>query len=189
MAICNVRGRSLSPHHHHHHYSPSPHRPHIPPLNEEKDLIRAQIRLEEDKEKAAKKRAVDEWILRKNEEEKGKKEAKEKWAAEDAAEKKKEEEAKKTKEKEIEDEMRRRMAKAGYHNEDIEAAIAAKKVHYCHEHHLPHPCNICLTVPASPNPSPSRSIYVKVRRDHVCTETLDYYSLPWRYDPVSASLS
>lgn len=171
-------------------------------------MVRAQIRLEEDKEEAAKKLAVDEWIIRHNKEEEEKKhiikdairedhdeqekkkqrekEAKEKWVAEEAARKKKEEEAKKAKEKEIEDEMRCRMAKAGYHNEDIEATIAAKKVHYCHEHHLPHPCNICLTVSASPNPSPSRSIYVKVRRDHICAETLDYYSLPWRYDPVSA---
>jgi hypothetical protein len=204
MAICNVRGRSLSPHHHHRHYSPSPHWPHIPPLKEEKDLVRAQIRLEEDKEEAAKKRAVDELIIRQKKEEEEKKriirdamledyekkqrekEAKEKWVAEEAAKKKKEEEAKKTKEKEIEDEMRRRMAKAGYHNEDIEAAIAAKKVHYCHEHHLPHPCNICSMVLASPNSSPSRSIYVRVRKDHICTETLNYYSLPWRYDPVSA---
>jgi len=171
-------------------------------------LVRAQIRLEEDKEEAAKKRAVDEWIIRQKKEEEEKKhiiedaireehekqekkkqsekEAKEKWIAEEAARKKKEEEAKKTKEKEIEDEMRRRMSKAGYHNEDIETAIAAKKAHYCHDHHLPHPCNICSTVLASPNPSPSLSIYYKVRKDHICTETLNYYSLPWRYDPVSA---
>ena len=177
-------------------------------MKEERDLIRAQVRLEEDKEEAAKKRAVDEWIIRQKKEEDEKKhiiddairehcekrekekqrekEAKEKWAAEQAAERKKEEEAKKTKEKEIEEEMRRRMAKAGYHNEDIEATIRAKEVHYCHDHHLPHPCIICSTALASPNPSPSRSIYHRVRIDHICTETLDYYNLPWRYDPVSA---
>jgi len=156
MAICNVRGRSRSPHHHHRHYSPSPHWPHIPPLKEEKDLIRAQIRLEEDKEEAAKKRAVDEWIIRQKKEEDEKKhiiedairedhekqekkkqrekEEKERWAAEEEARKKKEEDAKKTKEKEIDDEIRRRMSKAGYHNEAIEAAIAAKKGHYCHDY-------------------------------------------------------
>ena len=122
-------------------------------------MVRAQIRLEEDMKKETKKRAVDEYVLKQNKEEEEKKhiikdairdedqrrekekqkekEGKEKWAAEEAEKKRKEEEAKKKREKEIEDEMRHRMAKAGYHNEDIEAAIAAnaaKKPHYCHDH-------------------------------------------------------
>jgi len=190
-------------------------------------LVRAEIRLEEEKEEAAKKRAVDEWIIKEEKEKREKKhaiddairdehekeekekrekkhllddairdehekeekekkrerEAKKKWASEEAARKKKEEEDEKKKEKEIEDEMRHRMAKSGYHNEDIEAVVTAKNVHYCHEHHVPYPCLICSTNEASP---PSRPIYNKVRRDLICTDTLSFYSLPWRYDPVSA---
>jgi hypothetical protein len=69
-------------------------------------------------------------------------ELKKKWEAEKAAEKEK-------KEKEIENEIRTRMASAGYHNRNIEAVVAGKKENYCHEHNQSYPCHFCMTMTAS----------------------------------------
>jgi hypothetical protein len=70
---------------------------------------------------------------------------KKEWEAELLAKKRADEEARKKKKQEIEQAVRDRMAEAGCNNEDIEKVVEGKEVHYCHEHHQPHPCRICIS--------------------------------------------
>ncbi|KAH9203472.1 hypothetical protein DL95DRAFT_529635 [Leptodontidium sp. 2 PMI_412] len=145
------------------------------------------MEIEQKEEEEERKRIIEEARLKereREEKEKARVEAeRKKWAAEEAAKAKREEEAKKKNDKEIEEELRHRMAKAGYHNEDIEAVVEGKKVNYCHEHRQPYPCGLCKTsTTISSTVSPNSSVY-KFRRDHICAETLRHYGLLFEPDP------
>jgi hypothetical protein len=184
--------------------------PHIPPNKEEAIWTRAEEREKQDHDKELKDAAVQAYKLKQIEEEKERKriidearrrerdeEEKEKaalerkkkeWEAEVLAKKQADEEARKKKEKEIEQAVRDRMAKAGYHNEDIENVIEGKEVHYCYEHHQPHPCRICISK-TTVDTSVTRNLFgYKVRRDLICTETLRDFGLLYDDDPVSLLL-
>ena len=159
VAICAMRGRSHSPHY-------ARKLSHIPPTHEEEEVILAKDRLRKERENEQTKRAVAEYRLeqeekerrekhikddaikeehekRANEEERRQKERKQ-WEAERAERQRKDEEEKKKREKAIEDEIRERMAKYGFHNREIEGTIAGKKERYCHAHDRPYPCAVCL---------------------------------------------
>lgn len=113
---------------------------------------------------------------------------KKEWEAELLAKKRADEEARKKKEQEIEQAVRDCMAEAGYHNEDIEKVVEGKEVHYCHEHHQPHPCRICISK-TTVDTSVTRNLFgCKVRRDLICTETLRGFGLLYDDDPVSLLL-
>lgn len=210
LAICNMRGRSHSPHSSHRchsrHGSSPPDMPHIPPKDEEVQLIVAKEQLKRKQEEDLMELAVQKWKskqieeaehekhiiedarLREHEKEEIRKAEfkaqRERWAAEELAKKTAAEEAKKKRDKEIEVEVRTRMAKAGYHNEDIEKVVEGKTVHYCHEHHQPHPCSICISTTAiSSSVSPKHSYY-RIRRDRICTETLRHFGVLFDPDPV-----
>jgi hypothetical protein len=98
------------------------------------------------------------------------------------------EKAKQEKEVWFVDEMRHRMAKAGYHNADIERAVFGKSEYYCHKHRTQMPCYRCSLITDDNTPygySPLHSpVFIKVHREHLCPETLRYYNLPWEWDKV-----
>ena len=208
------RSNSDHSHHRHHHYcsrhsSPdkAPDMPHIPPKNEEAKWTLAEEREKQYHDKELKNAAVQAYIQKqiedekerqriieearrreRDEEEKKKAELETKkrlWEAEILAKKQADEEAKKKKEQDIEQAVRDRMAKAGYHMEDIEKVVEGKEVHYCHEHHEPHPCRICISKTTATT-SVTRNLFgCKVRRDLICTETLRDFGLLYDDDPVS----
>ena len=104
------------------------------------------------------------------------------------AKKQADENAIKKEEKEIEQAVKDRMAKSGYHNENIQKVVGRKEVHYCHEHYQPHTCRICIskTTVAS---SVTRNLFdCKVRRDLIFTETLREFGLVYDDDPESLLL-
>jgi hypothetical protein len=78
------------------------------------------------------KNALNDAELKENNRKQDEKILKAKLKADLAAAQKKKEDEKKQKEAEIKTALRERMAKAGYHNRDIEATIEAKEMHYCH---------------------------------------------------------
>ena len=133
----------------------------------EKQRILNEARIEEENKKAA--------LAAKKKE----------WEAEQAAKKLADAEAKKKKDEEIEQALRDRMAKAGYHNEDIQKVIKGKEVHYCHEHQRPHPCEICISKTTFKESVTKSGFGHKVRKDLICTETLRYFGLLYEHDPVS----
>jgi alkylation response protein AidB-like acyl-CoA dehydrogenase len=182
-------------------------------LEPERKIVEAEIKIDEDEKKALEELAVKKWQLKQKESEEEKrrivKEAqleehekeqkkreeeealKAKWEAEKIKKQQKEAEEEKEKEEWFKEEMRHRMAKAGYHNEDIERAIAGTSVHYCHKHHERQPCHRCwvLEVQMADHSPSGFPTYVRVHREHLCTETLEYYGLPWKWDPVIFSLT
>jgi hypothetical protein len=184
--------------------------PHIPPKDEEAKLTRADDREKQDHDKELKNAAVQAYIQKQIEDEKERKriidearrrerdeeekeravlESKKKeWAAELLTKKQADEQARKKKEQEIEQAVRDRMAKAGYHNEDIEKVVEGKEVHYCREHHQPHPCSICISKTTVDTFVPRNLFGYKVRRDLICTETLRDFGLLYDDDPVSLLL-
>jgi len=94
--------------------------------------------------------AIGDELARQEKKKKEIEDAKKQWQAEQAKKQKDADDAKKKKDEEIEQEIRRRMAKYGFHNKGIEGTIEGKNEHYCHKHHKSYLCEIC------------EEIYVKV---------------------------
>jgi hypothetical protein len=210
LAICNTGGRANSEHSHHRHHRHcsrhgSPDLPHIPPKDEEVKLTRADEREKRDHDEQLRKDAIRDYQLDLAEKEREKQrildqakleeankkaelEAQKKaWEAEATQKKSEEEAAKKKKGKEIEQELKDRMARAGYHNVDIQKVIEGKGDYYCHEHQRLHPCSLCISKTTVKETVGRNFFGCKVRRDKICTETLRYFGLLYDYDPVSVS--
>jgi hypothetical protein len=188
------------------------HIPHHPPLESEEAIVRAHILTEENDKKNASEQAVQKYKLRLAEAEKEKEtiihehdlEMKKKeediqrlkdlWQAEQKAEKLKKENEKKKQEDEVKNEMRKKMVASGFEPDEIEQAISGKPYHpphypHPHPHTSPHshshpPCGDL----SCPSLDWSDSGYVRIRREQLNTETLDYFGIPWRFDPVSTTL-
>jgi len=76
--------------------------------------------------------------------------------------------------KEVEDEMRRKLARAGFQENQIEAIIHPKKAEGLSRPDSP-------IVSTAPQVAPT---YIKIRRDYIDMETLRYFGLPWEFDAV-----
>jgi hypothetical protein len=147
------------------------------------------------------KRQREELMLRMRlEEEERKRKEKEEYDAFIRKQKEKEEEEKKKKaaqEKELEEQMRKRLAQFGFQDNQIQAFVNPEKashlqqgmmpnnplhqiapppphMHQQHHHHSSHQIAIA--------PAPT---YAKVHRSHLDVETLHYYDIPYEYDMVS----
>ena len=109
------------------------------------------------------------------------------WEAEVAKKRLDGEAARKKKDEEIEQALKDRLAKAGYHNAEIQKVVEGKDVHYCLKHQRPHPCRLCVSKMTVEETVGRNYFGCKVRRDKICTETLRYFGLLYENDPVSVS--
>jgi hypothetical protein len=187
------------------------HIPHHPPLESEEAIVRAHVLTEENDKKNASEQAVQKYKLRLAEAEKEKetiihehelemkkkeediKRLKDTWEAEQKAERLKKENEKKKQEEDLKSEMRKKMVASGFEPDEIEQAISGKPYHpphYPHPHPHPsphsHPHPPCGDL-SCPSLDWSDSGYVRIRREQLNTETLDYFGIPWRFDPVSTA--
>jgi hypothetical protein len=129
--------------------------------NEEKkkrEEIVAQIKLEEEEKKRKEK------------------EEKERWIAKIEKEKREEEEKKKKKEEEIEEEMRKRLHRFGFQDNQVDVLIDPKKAPQLQQQQS----TTLITAGGGPT-------YIKIHKDHVDIETLKYFKLPWGYDPSNSN--
>ncbi|KAF2089060.1 hypothetical protein K490DRAFT_64269 [Saccharata proteae CBS 121410] len=124
---------------------------------------------------AKKQKEQEEALIAKLEKQKKEKEEKERREWEEFERKRKEKEerekaAKAKKEKEFEEEMRKHLAQFGFQENQIQAMIKPEK-------------KADLAPGLSPsNPIRNTPTYVKVHREHLSIDTLQYYGLPWEYD-------
>jgi len=110
----------------------------------------------------------------KAEEEEAKRKAKEeheKWKLKFELEEQEEKDKKKKKEAELEDEMRKRMSKFGFQENQIQAIIKPEDNKRVSVGALP-------SNPVVPYRSPT---YVKINKEYIDIETLKYFALPWEY--------
>jgi len=169
---------------------------------ERKQLIaaaRAKEAEKKKKEEEADKDAIARWEKKKADEKAKEEEMKAKFRAEEEAKKRKEKaeeeawrlkikmkeeeekEKKKKHEKELEDELHRKMAVFGFQENQIQAVLDPKKaqnlpVGYSPAH--PRPQSTQLTV-GWRQETPT---YIKISREHIDIETLKYYGLPYELD-------
>lgn len=139
---------------------------------EEAEAVRKWEKEQEDKKR--KKKEAEEEAVRKWQKEQEDKKAKEKAEEEEWRRKLKEKEeaekAKKKKEQEEEDEaVRKRLAKIGFRNNQIEAMI--------HVDDKKKSKSTALALVDGGRPT-----FPKIKREHIALETLKYYDLPWEYD-------
>lgn len=147
---------------------------------EERDRIVMEYerRKVEDEVKAKKQR--EELIMQlKIEEEERKRKEQEEWDRFLMKQKKKEEEektAKTKKEKELEEEMRKRLAHFGFQDNQIQAMIKPEDAAKLQQG----------MAPSNPLRLTHQPTYVKVHKEHLSVETLLYYDIPYEIDRVSA---
>lgn len=128
-----------------------------------------------EKKKADKKKEEEAMKARfKAEEEEEKRKAKEeeeKWKLKLELKEKEEKDKKKKHELELEDEMRKKMSKFGFQENQIQAIIHPKKADRLSLGALP-------DQPLVPYRAPT---FVKIHKDHIDIETLKYFGLPWEW--------
>ncbi|EKG17711.1 hypothetical protein MPH_05160 [Macrophomina phaseolina MS6] len=90
-----------------------------------------------------------------------------------AEEEEKAEERRKAEEERMEAELRGRLSKFGFQENQVMAMVKPGKAQQS------------TVASISPPDAHQRPTYVKVHRDHLSTETLAYYGLPWEFDRVS----
>ncbi|KAF2740009.1 hypothetical protein EJ04DRAFT_263446 [Polyplosphaeria fusca] len=117
------------------------------------DLL-AQIAIEDQKRKEEEKRAYDAFVLKQKQKEQEEKEKREK---EEAA---------------LEEQMRKRLAVFGFQENQIQAMIKPEEQPKIQQGMTP---NNPLRLTQQPT-------YVKVHKDHLSIETLNYYEIPYEYD-------
>ena len=84
----------------------------------------------------------------------------------------------------MEDEMRKKMAKFGFQDNQIEAMLHPRRGDRLPAGALPdNP--IIATASTAIATVPYRPTFVKIHKDYIDVETLRYYGLPWDYDVVS----
>jgi len=139
-----------------------------------------------EKKKADEKRKEEElkakFRAEEEEEKRKKKEEREAWKLKIEAEEHEEKEKKKKQEKEMEEEMRRKMAKYGFQDNQIEAVLHPRRADKLPAGALPDRplvTSTAVTTTTAYRPPPT---YVKIHRDHIDIETLRYFGLPWEYD-------
>jgi hypothetical protein len=145
-----------------------------------------------EKKKADEKRKKEEMMseLRREEEEKKRKEKdeEEKWRLKLERKRLEEEEKEKAKKREIDEEIRRRLHRVGYQDNQIDVIIDEKKqvvqpkaiAYETREHHHRHKSHSNALVAVS-----SRSeTFVKIHKNHLDIETLRYFKLPYTIDEV-----
>ena len=141
-----------------------------------------------EKKKADEKRKEDELKAKfKAEEEEAKRKAKEEeelWKLKFEMKEQEEKEKKKKQEKEIEDEMRRKMAKVGFQDNQIEAVLHPRKADRLPAGALPDNPIVTSTAVTTTTTNFRPPTYVKIHKDHIDIETLRYFGLRWEYDTV-----
>ena len=146
----------------------------------QQDDAAARAIAEFEKKKADEKRKEEDMKAKfKAEEEEAKRKAKEEkeaWKLKFELEQKEEEEKKKQHERELEEEMRRKMSKFGFQDNQIEAVLHPKKADELSPGALPNQPLVPVNY--------RRPTYIKIHKDHIDIETLKYFGLPWEYDTM-----
>lgn len=145
----------------------------------------AKYKREEDEKKSERERIKVELRSEADKKKQEEDDLKKKWKVESEKKKLKEEKEKKEKDEKIEQDMHHRLAKFGFQDNQIDVMLKPEKAQDL--------------LPLGPTPMsrmrngygyaglgyPNRPTFVTVTKDKVEIASLDYFGLPWRYDPVS----
>jgi hypothetical protein len=127
-----------------------------------RDDLRKQFELEEAEKKEKAKKEKQEWIDRIEKD------------------KREEEEKKKKKEEEFEEEMRKRLHRFGFQDNQVDVLVDPKAKDKLPKkiHRGDLPSNALVVSRTGPT-------FIKIHKNHIDIETLKYYNISWEYDPVS----